>query len=44
MEDVPWIFIAQPNFRIAMREDVEGYCYRNTEFTWWWELYKTSWE
>jgi peptide/nickel transport system substrate-binding protein len=38
MKDVPWIFIASPDFRIATRDDITGVAYRNTEMTYWWNL------
>jgi len=36
--DVPSIYVAQPNFRQAMRDDIQGYVYQNTEYSHLWEL------
>lgn len=38
IDDVPFIFIAQPNFNIAMRENIEGYVHQNTELHHMWLL------
>jgi peptide/nickel transport system substrate-binding protein len=31
INDVPWIFVAQPNFNMAMRSNIDGYIAQNTE-------------
>jgi len=31
LDDIPWIFIAQPHFQIAMRSNIVGYVAQNTE-------------
>lgn len=36
----PWVFIAHPNFNLAMREEIEGYVYQNTELHHLWLLSK----
>ncbi len=38
--DIPSIYIGQPNFRLAMREDIAGYKHQNTEYLHLWELYR----
>ncbi|MBW1699531.1 MAG: ABC transporter substrate-binding protein [Deltaproteobacteria bacterium] len=36
LEDVPWIFIAQPDFQLAMRSNIVGYVSQNTELHHFW--------
>jgi len=40
IDQVPWIFVAQPNFNLPMRENVDGYVYQNTELHHLWLLKK----
>jgi peptide/nickel transport system substrate-binding protein len=36
LEDAVWIYIAQPDFKLAMRKNVVGYVAQNTSFHHWW--------
>jgi len=36
LQDLPWIFICQPNFQLAMRDNIEGYVYQNTQLHHFW--------
>lgn len=40
IDDVAWIFVAQPNFNIAVRSNIEGYVHQNTELHHLWLLRK----
>lgn len=40
LEDVTWIYIAQPNFQLAMRQNIVGYVAQNTAFHHFWLLDK----
>jgi peptide/nickel transport system substrate-binding protein len=40
MNDAPWVFVAQPNFNLAMRSNIDGYVHQNTELHHLWLLNK----
>jgi len=40
LEDAVWIYIAQPDFQLAMRKNVVGYVAQNTHFHHWWNVDK----
>jgi peptide/nickel transport system substrate-binding protein len=40
MNDAPWVFVAQPNFNLAMRNNIDGYVHQNTELHHLWLLNK----
>lgn len=40
LEDAVWIYIAQPDFRLAMRKNIVGYIAQNTRFHHWWDVDK----
>ena len=40
LSEAAWIYVCQPNFRLAMREDVTGYVVQNTELHHLWLLDK----
>jgi len=42
LADATWIYICQPNFLLAMRRDLEGYVYQNTELHHFWLLRRTG--
>lgn len=39
MEDVPWAFVVAPNYQVAMRENLQGFTWYNTENFRFWDLY-----
>jgi peptide/nickel transport system substrate-binding protein len=41
-QEAPWIFVAQPNFMLPMRDNVQGYVYQNTQLHHLWLLYKQT--
>ena len=40
MEELPFIPLAQPNYVVAMREDLNGYTYANDQLYRFWTMYK----
>lgn len=42
LKDVPWVFVAQPNFNLAMRDNIDGYVHQNTELHHLWFLKKKT--
>lgn len=40
LDEAPWIYIAQPSFNLAMRDNITGYVYQNTELHHFWLLDK----
>ncbi|MBM3449723.1 MAG: ABC transporter substrate-binding protein [Armatimonadetes bacterium] len=40
IDDVAWIFLAQPNFNIAVRDNIDRYVHQNTELNHLWLLQK----
>ena len=42
VEDAPWIWIAQPNFQLAMRKNIVGYVPQNTELHHFWLVDKVE--
>jgi len=42
LADAAWIYVCQPNFVLAMRDDIEGYVIQNTELHHLWLLSRTG--
>ena len=42
VEDAPWIWVAQPNFQLAMRKNIIGYIPQNTELHHFWLVDKVE--
>jgi peptide/nickel transport system substrate-binding protein len=42
LSDAPYVWIAQPNYNIAMRSNVQGFVHRQNEIPWFYTMYKTS--
>lgn len=40
VEQAPWVFVAHPNFNLAMRDNIDGYVYQNTQLHHLWLLDK----
>ena len=42
LDDAVWIYIAQPDFQLAMRDSIVGYVAQNTRFNHWWLVDKVD--
>ena len=42
IDEAPWVFLTQPDFHLAVREDVDGYVHYLNEIVRYYDFYKTE--